>query len=178
MKNESDKKEVSGAQNISSKCFVCGIDNELSLRTQFLNLEDGSICALFTTRQEHQGYPGRIHGGVVSAILDEAIGRAIQATDPDVFGVTIELSVKFRKPAPIGEQLRVFGRIDRQTKRVFEGSGELLLPDGTVAAQAHAKYLRVDVDRIVEGGLAEIDWVADDRPVPKTIEALSLPRGA
>jgi len=171
MKHELNEKSVVGAQYVSNFCFICGLNNNLGLQAQFFNLDDGSVCALFTARQEHQGYAGRVHGGVTSAILDETIGRAIQTLDPNIFGVTIELTVKYRKPVPLEEELKVIGRIDKQSNRVFEGSGEVLLSDGTVAAQAQAKYLRVDVEKIVEGGLEEIDWVADTRPFPTTVDA-------
>ena len=171
MKNELTEKSVVGAQYISDHCFVCGIENKLSLNAQFLDLEDDSICALIETKTEHQGYPDRVHGGVISAILDETIGRAIQTVYPDIFGVTIELNIKYRAPVPLGEQLKVVARIEKQTKRVFEGSGEVLLPDGTVAAQGFAKYLLVDVNSVIDGGLEEIGWVADSRPFPETIEA-------
>jgi len=171
VKHELCEKSVAGAQNISEFCFVCGVDNKLSLDAQFIDLEDGSICGTFTTRTEHQSYPDRVHGGVISAILDETIGRAIQTLEPDVFGVTIELTIKFRVPVPLGERLKVVARIDKQGKRVFEGSGELLLSDGTVAAQGFGKYIRADLESLVDGGLEEIGWIADERPLPQTIEA-------
>ena len=92
VKHELTEKGVAGAQYVSSYCFVCGIDNKLSLNAQFLDLEDGSICGLFTTSPEHQGYPDRVHGGVIAAILDETIGRAVQTLNPEIFGVTIEMT--------------------------------------------------------------------------------------
>ena len=171
MKHELCEKGVAGAQYVSSLCFVCGIDNKLSLNAQFLDLEDGSICGLFTTLPEHQGYPDRVHGGVIGAILDETIGRAVQTLHPEIFGVTIELTVRYRAPVPLGEQLKVIARVEKQNRRVFEGSGELLLPDGTVAAQGFAKYMRADVDSLIDGGLESIKWIADERPLPETIEA-------
>jgi len=166
---ELTEKAVVGTQNITDNCFVCGINNTLGVHARFFNLDDGSVCALFVAREEHQGYAGRVHGGILSAVLDETIGRAVQVRSPDTFGVTIELTVKYRKPAPLGEELRAVGRIDREARRLFEGSGELLLPDGTVAVEATAKYVRLEIENIVEGGLDEVGWLADDRPAPETI---------
>ncbi|MCL1891149.1 MAG: PaaI family thioesterase [Coriobacteriia bacterium] len=171
MKYELNEKSVTGVQYISKHCLVCGTDNVLGLHAQFFNLEDGSICALFSAQDEHQSYPGRVHGGMVSAILDETLGRAIQVSEPEAFGVTIELNVKFRQPVPLGEELKVVARLDSNTKRTFGGTAELLLADGSVAAQATAKYLRLDVNDIVDGGLEDSNWVTDERPAPQKIEA-------
>ena len=42
----------------------------------------------------HQSYPGILHGGIISAILDETIGLAIMITEENVLGVTVELKLK------------------------------------------------------------------------------------
>jgi uncharacterized protein (TIGR00369 family) len=150
-------------------CFVCGKENHMSLNAQFLNLEDKRICALFQTTEEHQSYPGRVHGGVISAILDETIGRVIQCDDPDAFGVTIELNVKFRKPVPLGVPLRVIAWETKRTSRIFEGEGELLLEDGSVAAQATARYFNQEIQAIAEGDMLDTDWYEDDRIHPNNV---------
>jgi uncharacterized protein (TIGR00369 family) len=164
-------KHVTGNQFISDMCLVCGESNPYGLRTQFLALDDGSICAWFETSEAHQSYPGRVHGGIISAILDETIGRALQVLEPEVFGVTTELSVKFRAPVPLGQRLKVVARITKNGSRVYEGSGEIVLEDGTVAAQGTGKYLRLPPDQIAPGGLTPKLWHADPREHPSEIDA-------
>lgn len=171
MRYELTEKGVIGAQNISNMCLVCGEGNGLGLHAQFLDLEDGSVCALFETVAEHQSYPGRVHGGVISAILDEAIGRAVQVREPEVFGVTMELTVKFRAPVPLGVPLKAVARVTKSTRRVFEGAGEIVLEDGTVAAQATARYARLPVDDISAGGLGADNWRVDERAFGATVLA-------
>jgi uncharacterized protein (TIGR00369 family) len=151
-------------------CFVCGSDNPLSLGARFLELEDGRLCAEFTATDAHQSYPGRAHGGVVSAILDETIGRAVQVADPQIFGVTLELNVRFRQPVPLNVPLRVIAEVTKRANRLFVGEGKLLLEDGTVAAEATARYLRVSVDTIAKDGLSDLDWHPDERAFPPTVE--------
>ena len=113
---------------------------------------------------------GRVHGGVIAAILDEATGRAICHLDgPDSFGVTVELSIRYRKPVPYDTELKCVGRITRNTRLLFEAEGEVLLPDGTVAASAHAKYMKMDIHSISEEGLDESQWRYLDEPVPDSI---------
>ncbi|MDR2196498.1 MAG: PaaI family thioesterase [Coriobacteriales bacterium] len=170
MRHELTAASVLGAQKISRMCFVCGHENDISLKAHFLTLEDGRLCAEFEARDVHQSYPGRVHGGVISAIIDETIGRVIQVEHPDDFGVTIDLNVKFRSPVPIGVPLKVIAWQTKLTKRIFEGEGQLLLPDGTIAAQGFARYYRQSVEAIAQGGLDDEEWFADERPLPEQVE--------
>ncbi|MDR3053042.1 MAG: PaaI family thioesterase [Coriobacteriales bacterium] len=169
MKHELTEVGVTGSQNVSSMCLVCGEKNAHGLHTHFLELEDGGLCAVFDTLDEHQSYPERVHGGIIAAILDETIGRAIQVAQPEVFGVTMELNIKYRKPVPLGEQLRVVAHITRSTGMAFEGEGLLLLQDGTVAAQGTARYAKQPPAVITEGGLSDETWHPDPREAPAKV---------
>jgi uncharacterized protein (TIGR00369 family) len=162
-------RRVTGAQNVSRMCMVCGRDNPFSLGARFYDLEGGELLGIFDVRDEHQSYPGRVHGGAVTAMLDETIGRALAAGDPTVFGVTVEINVKFRKPVPIGP-VQVLARITTDpTKRLYEGTGEIVLEDGTVAAEAWGRYLRMPIDRIADGDFAK-EWFEDERERPDTVD--------
>jgi len=152
------KHKVVNKQPNSKSCLVCGLANSFGLRTRFYELDNGELLAVFTPRNEHQSYPNRLHGGISSTILDETIGRAIMIMNPDQFGVTVEISVRFKKPVPTDRELRVIGRITRDTSRFFEGSGELLLPDGTVAVTAVGKYLKMDLEKIADFDHEEQQW--------------------
>ena len=160
---------VTSAQNVSRYCLVCGRDNGSSLKARFYQLEAGELAGVFTPLPEHQSYPGRLHGGISSALLDETIGRAINMTDPDAWGVTVELNVKFRKPVPLDEDVRAVARITRDRGRLFEGSGEILLADGTVAVEATGRYMKLPIDKIADGDFSA-EWFADERELPESIE--------
>lgn len=163
------KRAVTATQNVSRMCFVCGKDNPLSLKGRFLELEGEELAGIFQLTDEHQGYPGRVHGGICSAMLDETIGRAINTTDADAWGVTVELNVRFRRPVPLDHEVRVIARITKDSGRLFEGSGEIRLPDGTAAVEATGRYLRQPIDRIATGDFAA-EWFADERPAPAEID--------
>jgi acyl-coenzyme A thioesterase PaaI-like protein len=169
VKHELTEVEVTGLQPVSSMCLVCGEQNTLGLHTHFFELADGGVCALFEALEEHQSYPGRVHGGIISAILDETIGRAVQVEHPEVFGVTMELQVKFRLPVPLGVPLRVVAHLTKSTGMIFEGEGLLLLEDGSVAAQATARYAKQPTESIAQGGLTEQSWHPDTRERPKSV---------
>ena len=149
-------KKITRKQNNSRRCFVCGMDNGMGLRAAFYELEDGTLAATAIAHPLHQSYPGRVHGGVSSALLDETIGRAINIAEPDAWGVTVEITTRFKKPVPYGVPLLIVGRITENRSRLFSGEGRLILPDGSTAVTATARYMKLKLDNI-----AEFDGVTD-----------------
>src|SRR5665648_198288 len=105
------KHRVLAAQHISRMCHVCGTDNPTGLHARFFELESGELAGVFLPRPEHQGYPDRLHGGIASTILDETIGRAISISDSGAWGVTVELTVRYRKPVPLDREITATARI-------------------------------------------------------------------
>lgn len=160
--------QILKSQNVSRMCLVCGRDNDSSLKARFYELDSGELMGVFQPLTEHQSYPGRLHGGISSAILDETIGRAVNLTDPDAWGVTVELTLKFRQPVPLDGEIHAVARITRDTRRVFEGTGEIVLDDGTVAVEATGKYLKLPIDQIADGDF-ETEWFADVRDAPESV---------
>jgi uncharacterized protein (TIGR00369 family) len=150
-------------------CMVCGKDNASGLHAKFYELEGGELLGVFSPGEIHQSYPGRLHGGAASAMLDETIGRAVTMLDPEAWGVTVELTVRFRKPVPLDGEVRAIGRITRDTRRIFEGSGEIVLPDGSVAVTATGKYMKMPIHAIADGDF-EREWFADTREHPDAVE--------
>jgi acyl-coenzyme A thioesterase PaaI-like protein len=151
--------KIAGKQNNSKLCFVCGLKNDFGIHAHFYVTENQELIALITPSEEHQSYPGRLHGGIASAILDETIGRAIlNKYETEIWGVTIGLNLKFKKPIPLNEQLKVIGRITTENSRMFEGTGEIILPNGEVAVTARGKYLKVPLEKITDFDIKDNEW--------------------
>ncbi len=139
----------------SRMCFVCGMENPIGLKAFFYEDDDGRVIVKFTPREEHQGYPGLMHGGIISALMDEVIGRVV--TSLDIWAVTAKLELKFRKPVPLEEELTIIGEMIRLRSRSFEARGELRLADGTVAVEGYGLYVRLP-DEEIERRRAELDF--------------------
>lgn len=157
----------------SRHCFICGVDNVGGVRVAFYDTVDGEgrpeVLARFTPRAEHQGYPGRLHGGVAAGILDETIGRAINAAAPTgaatVWGVAIRLELRYLRPVPLDVELTARGRLHRDTRKLFEGTGEIVLPDGEVAVRAEGHYVKMPLSDISSVDPAGLGWrVYEDPP--------------
>lgn len=166
------KHKVTGKQPNSKLCLVCGMKNPLGLKAFFYETDTREIIAVFKPIEEHQSYPGRLHGGVAAAILDEAIGRAIlMHHEKEVWGVTVEFTTRFKKAIPLDEELKVVGRIIKEGKRLFEGTGELLLSNGEVAATASGKYLKLPLEEIADFDREENEWrIVESDQDPSSID--------
>lgn len=151
--------KISKKQPNSSMCLVCGINNDFGLKSFFYELENKDVLGIFKPKEEHQSYPGRVHGGISASILDETIARAIMPYyDNTVWGITLEFNIKYRKPLPIGEKLQTIARVTSNSSRGFEGSGEILLPDGTIAIQGKGRYLKVPLEKIINENKDDLMW--------------------
>jgi uncharacterized protein (TIGR00369 family) len=166
------KKKIIRKQQNSKMCFLCGLKNPFGLQASFYELESSELVCILTPKAEHQSYPGRLHGGIITAMLDETIGRAILiGHEEEVWGVTAEFTTRFKKPVPLGAELRVVGRVTKETSRTFEGTGELLLPNDDIAATASGIYWRMPLSKIADFDPVTQEWkVTENQNDPKEIE--------
>lgn len=156
---------VTKKQENSKMCLVCGLKNPYGLKASFYELDNGELLAVFKPREEHQSYPNRLHGGVSAAILDETIGRAIMMNETENYwGVTVAFTSRFKKPVPLDEEIRVIGRITKDSSRIFEGTGEILLEDGSVAVEGYGKYIKLPLSKIADFDAEEQEWRVVDSP--------------
>jgi uncharacterized protein (TIGR00369 family) len=126
-------------------CFACGRLNPSGLQLDF-DVSSNSATARYTGQQRHQGYDGTLHGGVVTALLDETMGWAI--FHQGIWGVTAKLEVTFRRPVPVGEEIVVSGRLVNDRGRTIETTGAVTRSsDGTVLAEATAIFMRMPDDQ-------------------------------
>lgn len=134
-------------------CIMCGLDNEYGVRAPFYNMEDGSVVTLFSYREQHQSYPGRVHGGLITAMLDEMGLRALWAKtlDESLFGVTMSLDTKYRKPVPYNQELIGRGMILKNTGKFFITESVIMDRNGDVLAQGTTKYIYLDTQTIAAG---------------------------
>ncbi len=151
--------------------MVCGNQNDFSLNTRFYEIESEELVAIFRTEDHHQSYPGRTHGGIAAAILDETIGRAVCIKEPDTWAVTVELCVSYKSPLPTEANLKAIGRVTKSNRKIFEGTGEILLEDGTVAVTAKGKYMKMPADKIIDHSFMDTEWyLLDKEDDPDSVE--------
>ena len=121
--------------------FIHGLRNPMGLHLQY-RLEGDRVVTDYTAGDMHMGFPGYAHGGLIIAILDDAMGRCAALRRRWV--VTGRCDTRFRAGATVGTSLRVEAWITRFTKRVVIAQGRVLLPDGGIVAEADGTYLPIN----------------------------------
>jgi acyl-coenzyme A thioesterase PaaI-like protein len=120
-------------------CYACGDLNPIGLQLEFKMDGDWAV-AQFVPRPEHQGYPGYVHGGIVSSLLDEAMGWATYGKG--IWALTGRLETRFRDIVPTNELLTVRGCITRDRGRTLDVVAELRDNDGKLLADSKGLMFR------------------------------------
>jgi len=119
-------------------CFLCGKDNPIGLKLTWSVKEDGSVRAEFFPKSEHQGYKGIVHGGIISALLDETMG--LPSFVSGKIAMTVNLNITFRKQAKIGGKLIVIGEETGDRGRLIEAKGRVMNENNETIAEGTGTY--------------------------------------
>jgi len=120
-------------------CFACGPKNPDGLHLVFERNPDGSVHAAITLDAKYQGWRGIAHGGIVMMLLDEAMAHA--SGNAGERGMTASMSVRFRKPVPLGVPLRLDGLVRWRRGRVLGLEGRISGPDGLLLATSEGHFV-------------------------------------
>ncbi len=145
----------------SDYCFVCGRNNSRGLHMSFYDNGSNEVISEYTVSEEYQGYPGVVHGGVVAAMLDEVVCRVAMIGDHHHFMMSVKMEIKYRHPVPTGEKLQLVGRIVRLRGRLGKATGEVILPDGTLAVESALTLANVPVEMLANVDLEGLGWRID-----------------
>lgn len=137
MTTEGDIIDMSG--NGHGGCMFCGKDNPRSLKLAFRAAGDGSVSAKFYSNDLFQGYDGTVHGGMISALMDEAMTYCL--FHHGVEGLTADLHVRFVHPVPCDASLEIRARALLIRPPVHRLRSEIILGE-RVLAWAEAKFMR------------------------------------
>ncbi len=125
-----------------SMCFLCGEQNPFSPGLEFeYDGDTGQACAEFTPGEHFAGYKDVMHGGIVTALLDEAMAKAI--SNQGWQAVTAEIKVRFLEPVKLDRPVVVRGIIQERRRRVIEASARLEGRMGQELARGKARFLMV-----------------------------------
>ncbi len=90
--------------------------------------------------EQHTNRRGVAHGGLVSALLDTALGSAVvSAIRPEEWCGTVQLSVQFREPGT-GPRLTGHGRMVRRGRGIAFAEGEIVDDRGRTVASAQGTW--------------------------------------
>jgi acyl-coenzyme A thioesterase PaaI-like protein len=145
-------------------CFACGQRNPYGIHMVFRQ-EDNTIVSDFSPREEYQGFPGMLHGGIVAVVLDEALNRTSLLAEQPAWTTTGRLDIRYRRYVPYGPLLRVRAMLGMQRGRLVQASGKLTLAEdeSVIFAEAQGSFMALDA--------AALDEVVRDYPVMRAFLA-------
>ncbi len=130
------------------QCFVCGETRLGRLGVRF-RVVNGMVRASFTPTEKHVGFPNIVHGGIITALLDEAMAWAAFAATGQ-FALSAEITVRFLKPLPVGQTVEVVGYFIRRHHRFLELGSEIQDEQAIIYARAWGRFVlapREDTER-------------------------------
>jgi len=139
-----------------SNCFVCERANVQGLQIPFAHDEGrGAVIAEFSLGPAFSGAPTYVHGGVVSAVLDEAMAWAAIGVG-GTFAVTAELMVRFERPVRVGRPHRVEATLLDRTSHDIHAQARVLDDRDRTCASATARLVPLGPTQAADAVGAEL----------------------
>jgi uncharacterized protein (TIGR00369 family) len=129
---------------LENKCFGCGGANDAGMKLAFdLHLEEGRTRGKFILGSRYAGGAGFAHGGIIAVLLDEAMGKISKLTDERA--VTAELSIEYKKPVSVHDEIVVEGWQESETGRNRFRAGEIRDAAGNLLARGRGRFVVIGV---------------------------------
>jgi len=133
MASESQSLQARYAPN--NACFGCGPANPQGLRIRSIPEGDRVVCD-WTPESHHEAFPGVLNGGIIGSLLDchsnwTAIWHLMQqrGLDEAIPMVTMEYSVKLRRPTPSTQPLHLEAWVNKVDGDIVTVESELYSGD-------------------------------------------------
>ena len=106
-------------------CFACGPQNPVGLHLKIVeetSIIDGdkksNVYSIFSLPSKYQGYKNKIHGGIITTILDEMLVWVCYIYGYEV--ITAEINVRFKKSLIPDKEYKVTGRVVKEKGSLME----------------------------------------------------------
>src|SRR3990172_3701741 len=123
-------------------CYVCGPDNGQGMRLKFsVDEKDAVVRGAFNLAGRYQGPPSNAHGGIIAALVDEAMGKLSRLDG--VVALTAELSVEYLHPVPLGRKIIVEAHPVEQNGRNYWRECSIRDTKGKVLVRGKGRFVKV-----------------------------------
>jgi uncharacterized protein (TIGR00369 family) len=104
-------------------------------------LGEGTAVVEMTPTSDMANHSGFVHGGMISALADSAMGRSLRTIKPGVArAMSFDLKLSFISPAEVGESLRATGRVVHAGRRTAVAECTVEAPEGRLVARASGTF--------------------------------------
>lgn len=132
-------------------CFGCGDANPIGLRLAYRS-EGKRLVTDFTPAEAHQGWPGIVHGGIITTLLYEVMENLPYADGKTA--MMRRLQTRFRKPARIGERITATAWFTSENGRDMSAAATLADARGEIIAEGSAELVALRQEHIKRLGIA------------------------
>jgi uncharacterized protein (TIGR00369 family) len=102
---------------------------------------DGEAVVDMTPTEDMANSAGFVHGGMISALADSAMGRSLRTIKPGVVrSMSFDLKLSFIHAAKVGEKLRATGRVVHAGRRTAVTECWVEGPGGRLVATASGTF--------------------------------------
>jgi uncharacterized protein (TIGR00369 family) len=130
----------------ANHCFGCGAANNAGMKLRFeLDLDEKRTHGRFALGANYRGGAGFAHGGIIAVVLDEAMGKLSKLTEERA--VTAELSIEYRKPVPVEQEIVVQGWQVEESGRNRFRAAEIHDTLGNLLARGKGRFVVVDPEK-------------------------------
>ncbi|MGE3386036.1 MAG: PaaI family thioesterase [Bdellovibrionales bacterium] len=124
-----------------SRSFVSSNRGSGFIRVRYgTNAKRDRIIADVYFGKRAEGPPGRVHGGAIASVLDEAMGAAVWLSQNT--GYTLKLEVEFLSPTPLCKNLRLNATVGKIRGRKITAFASLHLANGVEIVRAKAVFIK------------------------------------
>jgi uncharacterized protein (TIGR00369 family) len=111
------------------------------LGIELVETGDDEVTVQMTATENMANHSGFVHGGMISALADSAMGRALRTVKPGIVrAMSFDLKVNFINAAKIGETLRATGRVVHAGRRTMVAHCRVEGRDGRLIATASGTF--------------------------------------
>jgi acyl-coenzyme A thioesterase PaaI-like protein len=132
-------------RNAFPDCVVSGAANPMGIASRLWREGEEAVCEV-TLGPAFEGAPGRAHGGVVAALVDETMGLVMSISATPAF--TGRLTVTYRAPVPLGERLEVRAKLAGRSGRKITVTATLRCGD-LLLAEAEGLFIGVEPEHFL-----------------------------
>ena len=121
-----------------------------------VELGEGSATVEMTPTEDMANHAGFVHGGMISALADSAMGRSLRTLVPGVArAMSFDLKLSFISAATVGEKLQASGRVVHAGRRTVVAECRVETPGGRLVATASGTFAVTREKGITEGSDAD-----------------------
>ena len=132
-------------------CFGCSPHNAIGLQLKFYETDD-YVESEWIPAKQYEGYPGAVHGGILSTLIDEVAAWTMYIK-ARCSGVTSRMNIRYRKPADSHQKKIILrGKLRELNKNLCYIDVQLLNANNEICTEGEVVFFTFPLEKSIESG--------------------------